>query len=232
MAAGLFGDEEVRLSKLSDVAGVLRYRERKEVRALLDEFERRFPGCFFAVYFGAQEEMPCIRQFGMWLLNHGVFEDAKVKQGNGGCVLLTIDVAAKVAGFSYGYFLEAYLDEESTFSALSDAHPFLLQGDFPQALREAVKSISRELKKHAKRSRKNVAIYEEKVRGPYQQMLEDEKERETQESELEDFPAEEEKVEVSTEAESGQKKLDAFPVNMTESPMKEAKSAKSGREKK
>jgi len=166
MADDLFGRYDVRLSKLSDVAGVLRYRERKEVRAILDEFEQRFPGCFFAVYFGAQEDLPCVRQFGLWLLNRGVFEDTKEKRGNGGCVLLTVDVAAKVAGFSYGYFLEAYLDEEATFSALSVAHPYLLQGDYPMAVDEMVKSITKTLKKHAKQVAKDEESYLLKVKGP------------------------------------------------------------------
>jgi len=228
MADDLFGRYDVRLSKLSDVAGVLRYRERKEVRAILDEFEQRFPGCFFAVYFGAQEDLPCVRQFGLWLLNRGVFEDTKEKRGNGGCVLLTVDVAAKVAGFSYGYFLEAYLDEEATFSALSVAHPYLLQGDYPMAVDEMVKSITKTLKKHAKQVAKDEESYLLKVKGPQPETVEvidekggakDAKEEDEKEEQAKEEEANAEEVEGSEEkepkkAEEAEKEVvEAFPVN-------------------
>ena len=124
----LFGEHGVKLSKVSDVAGVLRYRERKEARRVAAEFERAFPQLFFAVYFGAREDLPCVRQFGLWLLNRGSFEDVEGKRANEAGILLTVDVAAKVAGISYGYLLEPYLDEEATFAALSRGAPVSFAG--------------------------------------------------------------------------------------------------------
>lgn len=181
-ADALFGVYDIRLSKMSDVAGVLRYRERKVVRHLLDGFERRFPQLFFSAYYGAEEDSPCIRQFGVWLLNRGVFEDVKNERRNEAGIILTINVATKSAGISYGYFLEPYLNEQVTFDALSRAHPYLLQSDYQQATEIIVDYIEKVLIKESKKVKRNRKAYENRISGPPKDTVEevaDEPERES-----------------------------------------------------
>ncbi|HCI92520.1 MAG TPA: hypothetical protein DHV60_08235, partial [Verrucomicrobiales bacterium] len=75
-----FGDGDVRMCKLSDAAGVLKLKERKKANVWLKDFEERFPQLFFSVYYGELDEISNIRQFGMWLLNHGAFEDVDLSR--------------------------------------------------------------------------------------------------------------------------------------------------------
>ena len=104
-----YGTGEVRMRKLSDAAGVLRIGERKKANKWLDGFQANFPQLFFSVYYGALDEMSNIRQFGMWLLNHGAFEDVELSRPNDGGILMVVDVNSRTASISYGYLLDAFL---------------------------------------------------------------------------------------------------------------------------
>ena len=116
-----FGDGDVRMRKLSDAAGVLKLTERKKANVWLKDFEERFPQLFFSVYYGALDEISNIRQFGMWLLNHGAFEDVDLSRPNDGGLLLIIDVNSRTATISFGYLLDEFLTENDTFKILSAA---------------------------------------------------------------------------------------------------------------
>ncbi|MDP0492451.1 MAG: hypothetical protein Q7Q71_15500 [Verrucomicrobiota bacterium JB023] len=156
----LFGDEDVRLAALSDAAGVLRAKERKQVRLAMNEFERRFPQLFFAIYVGAFEEVSHLRQFGFWLLNRGAFVDVEVSRPNEYGVLLTIDVAGKAAGLTYGYSLAPFLDEDVTFTALTMGHPFLIQGQYLRAIEAVMKRLERTLKSRSRKAARSPEKYE------------------------------------------------------------------------
>ena len=69
-------------------------------------------------------------------------------------------VGGKSAGITYGYALQPFLDEESTFKALSAAHPYLLQGQWPKASEVVVGKISRTLMKQSRRARRNPAKFD------------------------------------------------------------------------
>lgn len=157
----LFGEECVRLAALSDAAGVLRAKERKEMRLLMNDFERRFPQLFFAVYLGAFEEVAHLRQFGFWLLNRGAFVDVEVSRPNECGILLSIDVAGKAAGLSFGYALAPFLDEDDTFSALSGGHPFFLQGQYLKGIEMVMKKLDAILRRRAKKAKKEPALFAE-----------------------------------------------------------------------
>lgn len=159
----LFGADDVRLAALSDAAGVLRAKERKEVRLLMNEFERRFPQLFFAVYIGAFEEVSHLRQFGFWLLNRGAFVDVEVSRPNACGVLLSIDVSGKAAGLTYGYSLHPFLDEDDTFSALSIGHPYFLQGQYYKGIENVLRKLDRTLARRAKRAKKDPSRYQEEL---------------------------------------------------------------------
>ncbi len=151
----LFGDQDVVLQKFSDPAGVLRMKERKPMRKLMERFEKKFPQLFVSVYLGAFEEMTSIRQFGFWLLNRAAFTDVDVDRPNENGILIVVDVTGKTAGITYGYSLLPYLDDESTFDALSAAHPYLIQGEFLQSIDHTIRKIEATLKKGWRKAKWN-----------------------------------------------------------------------------
>jgi hypothetical protein len=151
----VFGAQEVRLKCLSDAAGVLRKKERELAGAVLEEFQRKFPQLFFAVYLGSFRELPSLRQFGFWLLNRGAFEDVDLSRPNEAGILLSVDVGGKSAGISFGYILQPYLDDENTFGPLSAAHPYLLQEQYLQAIEVVVGRMTKILKRQSRRARRD-----------------------------------------------------------------------------
>jgi len=151
----LFGDQDVPLQKFSDPAGVLRMKERKPMRKLMERFEKKFPQLFVSVYLGAFEEMTNIRQFGFWLLNRAAYSDVDVDRPNENGILILVDVTSKTAGITYGYSLLPYLNDENTFDALSAAHPYLIQGEFLQAVDQTVRKLEVSLKKGWRRAKWN-----------------------------------------------------------------------------
>ena len=167
-----FGDGDVRMRKLSDAAGVLKLTERKKANVWLKDFEERFPQLFFSVYYGALDEISNIRQFGMWLLNHGAFEDVDLSRPNDGGVLLIIDVNSRTATISFGYLLDEFLTENDTFKILSAAHPYLLQGNHVRALKVIINKISAVLGRRAARAKRRPEYYE-RIAGKREQGMRD-----------------------------------------------------------
>ncbi|MGC6582464.1 MAG: TPM domain-containing protein [Akkermansiaceae bacterium] len=151
----LFGNEDVILTKFMDAAGVLRRKERDAMRKILERFEQKFPQLFFSIYVGAFDDIPNLRQFGFWLLNRAAYSDVGVDRPNENGVLLVLDVNGKTAAMSFGYAIMPYLDEDTTFDALSAAHPFLLQGEYLKAFRVVLTKIENTLKKGWHKARKD-----------------------------------------------------------------------------
>lgn len=158
------------MRRLSDAAGVLRLKERKTVARWFDRFETSFPQLFFSVYFGALDERANIRQFGMWLLNRGAFEDVHVSRPNDGGVLLVVDVNSKTAFIANGYLLDVYLREKDTFRILSKAHPHLLHGNYAKALKTIIDKLSATLKKRSRQANRNPEKFQRLVGRPQQEM--------------------------------------------------------------
>lgn len=138
-----FGSSEVRMQRLSDLAGVLKRKERHSLKKELRLFEASFPQLFFCAHMEALEPLTNIRQYAFWLLNRGAFEDVEVTRANEGGILLMIDVSGKSATLSFGYFLDSILTEEMTFELLSQAHPYLLQGQYLKAILLIVRRLRR-----------------------------------------------------------------------------------------
>lgn len=157
----IFGNEDVRLRKFTDSAGVLRQREREPVRVLLERFEEQFPQLFFAIYIGAFQEMPCLRQFGFWMLNRARYVDVPEGRANDFGVLLVMDVSGKEIGLTMGYGLASHWNDSHSYDVLAAAHPYLLQGEHLSALRVIFKKTSRYLKKGARLASKSLLTTEE-----------------------------------------------------------------------
>lgn len=154
------GSRELSLERLSDVAGVLRLKERHKLVRCLDEFQRDFPQLFFSVYCGALDDMTNIRQYGIWLLNHSSYRDTMPSHTNDRGVLLLVDMNSKVASLTFGYMLDPYLTENETFDMLAKAHPHWLQGNHMKAVRVIVKQLSRVLRKKSKLSKKHPELFD------------------------------------------------------------------------
>lgn len=151
----LFGNEDVVIKKLDDSAGVLRMREREALRELMERFESRFPQLFLSIYVAAFEEMPSLRQFGFWLLNRADYSDGDVTRPNENGILLVVDVNGKAATITYGYSLMPYLDEDSTFDALSAAHPYFLQREYLKAFKIVISRVEGTLRKGWRMAKKD-----------------------------------------------------------------------------
>lgn len=156
----LYGSGEVRLKRLSDMAGALRLRERQKLESLMDRFEHAFPQLFFSVYYGALEDVSSLRQFGMWLLNHAAYEDVDISRPNDGGVLLVVDLSKKMVSITYGYMLDPYLNEDETFHILAKAHPDLLQGNHLQAASVILRHLTRVLKKKSRQARRHPELFD------------------------------------------------------------------------
>ncbi|MGB2402713.1 MAG: TPM domain-containing protein [Akkermansiaceae bacterium] len=164
----LYGDEEVSLKRIADVAGALRLRERRKLERSLDLFQLSFPQLFFSIYYGALEDRTNIRQFGMWLLNHAAYEDLEISRPNDGGILLLVDLNTKVASITYGYLLDPFLSEEDTFDILAKAHPHLLQGNHLKAALVVINQLSRTLKRKSRRANRHPEMFD--VTGSSQEL--------------------------------------------------------------
>jgi uncharacterized membrane protein YgcG len=151
----LFGRDDVVLTKFTDDAGVLRVKERVEIRQEMERFEKKFPQLFFSIYVSAFDEVPNLRQFGFWLLNRAAYEDVGLDRPNECGILLMVDVNGKATSMSYGYAIMPYLNEDNTFEILSAAHPFLLQSNYLKAFKTIISRTELVLKKGWRRVKKN-----------------------------------------------------------------------------
>lgn len=151
----VFGSGDVRVRKFADVAGAFRMKERESMRKVLERFEARFPQLFVAVYLGAFEDLNNLRQFGFWMLNRAAYEDVDLERPNSNGILIVVDVNGKSASITYGYALNPYLNENSTFAALSAGHPMFLQADYLSALKAVVRKLERTLIKGWRRVRRD-----------------------------------------------------------------------------
>ncbi len=130
---------------------------------------RRFPQLFIAVYTGSLGEVAHLRQFGFWLLNRSVFEDAPVGLTNSGCILLTIDPDSKAAGIVYGYSLDPFLEESDTFDCLSRAHFYWLEGRYADGLLRVLAQLDAILSKRSRQAQRDPERFRQKV-GPIPQV--------------------------------------------------------------
>ncbi|MDB4723790.1 TPM domain-containing protein [Akkermansiaceae bacterium] len=151
----VFGAQDIKLRKFSDVAGVFRMKDREPMRKVLEDFETKFPQLFVSVYLGAFEDLNSLRQYGFWMLNRTHYVDVDPQRPNSTGILILVDVNAKSASITFGYALMPYLDENSTFEALSAGHPFFLQGDYLKALKAVIEKLEAPLIKGWRRVRKN-----------------------------------------------------------------------------
>lgn len=167
-ADALFGAEDVKLRTLTDAAGLMRREEQRRVESAMHRFNRQFPQLFVAVHTGSFKGVSNLRQFGFWLLNRAVFEDLPVDRLNEAGILIAIDADAKAAGMSFGYALDAFVEEDDTFQCLSRAHAYWLEGRHADGLVKAIEQLTIILKKRSRQARRDPERFERKVARPPQ----------------------------------------------------------------
>ena len=165
-AGRMFGYSEVRLRSLTDAAGIFRRNERDRLEDELERIGTAFPQVFVAVYTGSLGETANLRQFGFWLLNRGLFEDVPAEKPNEAGVLIVIDPDSKAAGITYGYLLDAFLEEQDTFDCLSRAHAYWLEGRYADGLVKCLRQLEKTLRKRSRQARRDPERFERKVATP------------------------------------------------------------------
>lgn len=140
------GDHWVRLDRLTDAAHCLSLRDRRKVEAHLDDFERRFPQVFFAVYFGVLPQGVRVAEVGFWLLNHAAFGTHDIEKRNEFGIVMVIDPAAGAACFSLGYAIEALAGKMDINGILTRIRRFLTRSDYGEAVERAIGDLDRQLR--------------------------------------------------------------------------------------
>jgi hypothetical protein len=160
-----FGTVKREMPTLADRAGLMRLAERRRVQAAMDRFSARFPELLFAVYTGVFRQSESLRIFGFWLLNRAVFEDLEGVKNDAG-IALVIDVERKAASISFGYQLDAYLDEEDTFQCLCKAHPHWLEGKYDLGIVALMRMLEKILQRKCIQAQRDPQKFAQKVMPP------------------------------------------------------------------
>ena len=164
-ADALFVDVPRSMPALADRAGLMRMTERNHVSHAMKRFSSRFPDLFFALYTGVFRNHENMRIGGFWVLNRAKFED-QPQRPNDSCVLLIMDVERKAATLSFGYHLDAYLDEEDTFFCLSKAHPHWLEARYADGIVALIAALESILIKRSLQARRNSQRFAQRVLSP------------------------------------------------------------------
>lgn len=150
----VFGADAVLLDRVTDAAGVLSDGDADRMELALEQFERRFPQLFAAVYCGALPQQTSLRQFGFWLLNRAAVCELDVTRPNEHGALFIIDTHGRSAAIVLGYFLECYLDERDARAVLEagrhDFHRGLWAAGVCAALAEMTARLCRRAAEAAK----------------------------------------------------------------------------------
>ncbi|MDB6132959.1 MAG: hypothetical protein JWM59_1202 [Verrucomicrobiales bacterium] len=153
------GHGAVSVERLTDADGIFTQAERLSIRAVQQEFERRFPQLFLMVFAGALPAPASPRQFGFWLLNHAAIPDMDVLRPNECGLVLVVDPEAGAAGLTVGYFLESYLGQDELGGVLEAGRKAFAQGRYVTAVREVTRSLTRRLIQRTREAARDPAAF-------------------------------------------------------------------------
>src|ERR1700759_906376 len=106
LGCDLFG-----IKRLTDEAHCLKLHERREIEALLEDFEQRFPQVFLTLYLGVLPAPFSVRELAFLLLNRGAFATGEHARLNEFALALVIDPVARTTTLMTGYALERWLPQ-------------------------------------------------------------------------------------------------------------------------
>jgi len=142
----------VHLDRVTDAAHCLRLREAQHVEAFLEDFERRFPQVFIAVYLGVLPQSFSVAELSFWLLNHAAFNHADAGKLNEHAAVLIIDPSAKAVGLNVGYSLEPFFPVKQLNKIVQAMRTPLWHGEYVGAIELAVRRVEKCLKRVACRA--------------------------------------------------------------------------------
>ncbi len=138
-------------------------KDRLLVQKFMQRFSRRFPQFFFALYIRSFARDVDLRQYGFWMVNRAVFFDLDSHQSNASVILLVMDADHKLAGMSFGYALDAYLDEADTMACLQKAQSLWMEQQYASGIIAVIKHLEAILIRKHRMLRKNPHTFAQKV---------------------------------------------------------------------
>ena len=141
----VLGAEWVRLERLTDASGALSLKEHRQLETVLDDFERSFPQCFFAVYLGSLPASLTAGDLGFWLVNHGAFQTQQIAKRNDYGVALVIDTQHQSVSLTHGYALEKHVRNADSMHILNQLGSLLDRHRYGLAVEQAVKLFGKKL---------------------------------------------------------------------------------------
>ena len=154
--ASYLGTEWIRLERLTDPAHCLRLEETRRLEIRLDDFERQFPQCFLALYFGALPAKLNPLELGMWILNHGAFSTHQFAKRNDFGAVCVIDPVGGTHGIALGYALEALLPANAIETLLATMVPHLRASHWSDAAELVINDLSALLRERGRVTRRRV----------------------------------------------------------------------------
>lgn len=148
----LLGGDWVRLERITDSSRRLSLRETRHLETCLDDFERTFPQCFFAIYLGPLPDSMTSGDLGFWMLNHGAFQNQRLCKRNEFGIALVVDTLGLCAALTVGYALEPFLPAASLERTLQNAAPKFRRGALADAIEVMVRHASGNLRRAARRA--------------------------------------------------------------------------------
>lgn len=146
----LLGSGTARLERLTDEAHCLRLRESRQIEALMDDFQRRFPQVYLALFLGVLPGHINLRELSFWLLNRAAFGGSDQRRLNEYAILLAIDPAAKTATLTVGYALESLLISKQLEKILRSMRTALWHGEYAGAIAHGIAALDKRLRKAAR----------------------------------------------------------------------------------
>jgi hypothetical protein len=140
------GSGMVRLERLTDAAHCLRLREFRQIETLLDDFQRRFPQVYLALFLGVLPGRLNLRELSFWLLNKAAFGGPDQRRLNEYAILMAIDPAAKTVGLTVGYALEEVFPERRLNKVLQAMRTELWHGEYARAIERGIAAIDKRLR--------------------------------------------------------------------------------------
>ena len=148
----MYEDRPTQLRLLNDGAGILRVNDRRQVEQWIKKFNKEFPTCYFTVHTVDLKDHENAQSYGIWALNEPSYSDLPTSSRDDSGLCLVIDVHKKQAAISYGYQLEPYLNDELCFNAIANAHPYMLDHSYIEALELMRHGIRKMMRSQARKA--------------------------------------------------------------------------------
>lgn len=165
----LYGNRCVQMDRLHDDAHCLLKRDRDQVLATMDQFETRFPQLFFCAYISSLPANTSLSELGFWLLNYAAVRSVDIDRPNENALLLVVDLNAKRAAVSMGYYVEQLLDPESVERALNVARPWFMTAEYGTAIVAVLRQLGKALSRRSRELRNRPPEARESLLNPFGQ---------------------------------------------------------------